>query len=94
MVDILNAVLTDGLPAVEAACSEAIAHGVHWQRWGWTTKTIGQDKAASVGGLFHLSPSSSKTDFCLTGSADFFEGMGSAAKSAISGNCNVSPRFG
>src|SRR6266404_626711 len=29
MVDILNAVLTDGLPAVEAACDEAIAHGVH-----------------------------------------------------------------
>jgi transposase len=29
MVDILTAVLTDGLPAVEAACTEAIAHGVH-----------------------------------------------------------------
>ncbi|MDH8660884.1 IS21 family transposase, partial [Klebsiella pneumoniae] len=29
MVDILNAVLTDGLPAVEAACAEAIAQGVH-----------------------------------------------------------------
>ena len=29
MVDILNAVLTDGLPAVEAACTEAIAQGVH-----------------------------------------------------------------
>jgi hypothetical protein len=29
MVDILNAVLTDGLPAIEAACAEAIAHGVH-----------------------------------------------------------------
>jgi len=29
MVDILTAVLTDGLPAVEAACSEAITHGVH-----------------------------------------------------------------
>ena len=29
MVDILSAVLTDGLPAVEAACAEAIAHGVH-----------------------------------------------------------------
>src|SRR5438445_3881577 len=29
MVDILNAVLTDGLPAVETACAEAIAHGVH-----------------------------------------------------------------
>src|SRR4029453_10435079 len=30
MVDLLNAVLTDGLPAVEAAaCAEAIAHGVH-----------------------------------------------------------------
>jgi transposase len=27
MVDILTAVLTDGLPAVEAACAEAIAHG-------------------------------------------------------------------
>src|SRR3989441_929490 len=27
--DIINAVLTDGLPAVEAACVEAIAHGVH-----------------------------------------------------------------
>jgi hypothetical protein len=27
MVDILNAVLIDGLPAVEAACSEAIARG-------------------------------------------------------------------
>src|SRR6266851_4528387 len=30
MVDILNSVLTDGLPAVEAACAEAIAHGVHF----------------------------------------------------------------
>jgi transposase len=29
MVDILNAVLTDGLPAVEVACAEAIAQGVH-----------------------------------------------------------------
>ena len=29
MVDILTAVITDGLPAVEAACIEAIAHGVH-----------------------------------------------------------------
>ena len=29
MVDILTAVLTDGLPAVDAACAEAIAHGVH-----------------------------------------------------------------
>src|SRR4029453_5393466 len=29
MVDILTAVLTDGLPAVEAACAEAFAHGVH-----------------------------------------------------------------
>src|ERR1700732_3013830 len=29
MVDILSAVLTDGLPAVDAACAEAIAHGVH-----------------------------------------------------------------
>src|SRR5215468_2088753 len=29
MVDILNAVLTDGLPAVEAACAEAVGHGVH-----------------------------------------------------------------
>src|ERR1700757_2559183 len=29
MVDILNTVLTDGLPAVEAACAEAISHGVH-----------------------------------------------------------------
>ena len=29
IVHILTAVLTDGLPAVEAACSEAIAHGVH-----------------------------------------------------------------
>src|SRR3984957_16237922 len=29
MVDILNAVLTDGLPAVEAACAETAAHGVH-----------------------------------------------------------------
>src|SRR3954462_12829405 len=28
MVDILAAVLTDGLPAVEPACAEAIAHGV------------------------------------------------------------------
>src|SRR3954447_18622542 len=27
--NILTAVLTDGLPAVEAACVEAIAHGVH-----------------------------------------------------------------
>ena len=29
MVDILTAVLTDGLPAVEVACAEAITHGVH-----------------------------------------------------------------
>jgi transposase len=29
MVNILTTVLTDGLPAVEAACAEAIAHGVH-----------------------------------------------------------------
>lgn len=29
MVDILAAVLTEGLPAVEAACAEAIAQGVH-----------------------------------------------------------------
>ena len=29
MVDILNAVLTDGLPAVEAACAEALGHAVH-----------------------------------------------------------------
>jgi hypothetical protein len=29
MVDILTAVLTDGLSAVEVACAEAIAHGVH-----------------------------------------------------------------
>ena len=29
MVDLLTAVLTDGLPAVEAACAEAISHGVH-----------------------------------------------------------------
>jgi transposase len=29
MVDILTAVLSDGLPAVEAACAEALAHSVH-----------------------------------------------------------------
>jgi hypothetical protein len=29
MIDILTAVLTDGLPAVEAACAEATAQGVH-----------------------------------------------------------------
>jgi hypothetical protein len=29
MADILTTVLTDGLPAVEAACAEAIAQGVH-----------------------------------------------------------------
>ena len=29
MVGILTAVLTDGLQAVEAACAEAIGHGVH-----------------------------------------------------------------
>jgi hypothetical protein len=29
MVEILTAVLTDGLAAVEAACSEAVTHGVH-----------------------------------------------------------------
>jgi transposase len=29
MVDILTAVLTDGLPAVEAACAEALGQGVH-----------------------------------------------------------------
>ena len=32
MVDILTAVLTDGLPAVETACAEAIAHGVAFCR--------------------------------------------------------------
>jgi hypothetical protein len=26
MVDILNSVLTDGLPAIDAACTEALAH--------------------------------------------------------------------
>ena len=29
MVDILTTVLTDGLPAVEAACAEALRDGVH-----------------------------------------------------------------
>jgi hypothetical protein len=29
MVDILGAVLSDGLPAVEAACAEALGEGVH-----------------------------------------------------------------
>ena len=29
MVDILSAVLTDGLAAVEAACAKALAAGVH-----------------------------------------------------------------
>ncbi|MEM9148565.1 MAG: IS21 family transposase, partial [Pseudomonadota bacterium] len=29
MVEILGAVLTDGLPAVEAACAEALGEGVH-----------------------------------------------------------------
>ena len=29
MVDILSAVITDGLSAVEAACAEATTHGVH-----------------------------------------------------------------
>jgi transposase len=29
MVEILTSVLSDGLPAVEAACAEALAHGVH-----------------------------------------------------------------
>ena len=29
MVDILTAVLSDGLPAVEAACNEALHEGVH-----------------------------------------------------------------
>jgi hypothetical protein len=29
MVAILSAVLTDGLACVEAACAEALAHGVH-----------------------------------------------------------------
>jgi transposase len=29
MVNILAAVLTDGLPAVEAACAQALSHGVH-----------------------------------------------------------------
>ena len=28
-IDILTAVLSDGLPAVEGACAEAIAQGVH-----------------------------------------------------------------
>jgi hypothetical protein len=30
MVKILSAVLTDGLPAVGAACAEALAAGVHF----------------------------------------------------------------
>ena len=29
MVEVLGAVLTDGLPAVEAACAEALGEGVH-----------------------------------------------------------------
>jgi hypothetical protein len=29
MVDILTTVLSDGLPAVEAACAEALREGVH-----------------------------------------------------------------
>ena len=29
MVDVLTAVLSDGLPAVESACAEALAQGVH-----------------------------------------------------------------
>ena len=29
MVEILTTVLSDGLPAVEAACAEALSHGVH-----------------------------------------------------------------
>lgn len=29
MVDILSAVLTDGIDAVEAACAEALSHNVH-----------------------------------------------------------------
>ena len=29
MVDILTTVLSDGLPAVEAACAEALTQGVH-----------------------------------------------------------------
>ena len=29
MVEILGAVLSDGLPAVEAACAEALCEGVH-----------------------------------------------------------------
>ena len=29
MVDILTTVLSDGLPAVEAACAEALSEGVH-----------------------------------------------------------------
>ncbi len=29
MVEMLGAVLTDGLPAVEAACAEALKEGVH-----------------------------------------------------------------
>jgi hypothetical protein len=29
MVKVLAAVLTDGLPAVEAACAEALSEGVH-----------------------------------------------------------------
>lgn len=29
MVDILNAVLIDGLPVVESACAEALSQGVH-----------------------------------------------------------------
>ena len=29
MVELLGAVLTDGLPAVEAACAEALKEGVH-----------------------------------------------------------------
>lgn len=31
MVDILTSVLSDGLPAVDAACAEALGQGVHSQ---------------------------------------------------------------
>jgi hypothetical protein len=49
MVDILAAVLTDGLPAVEAACAEVLGHGVHSAE-GTTCCSVSQRRTVPHGG--------------------------------------------
>jgi hypothetical protein len=54
MVDILTAVLTDGLPAVEAACAEAIDHGVHSVAGVGREQFVGQNRVFCVREVFWL----------------------------------------